>query len=83
VIRLQDDDERRRCRIEPPSDRILVGWCEGIEKRNLAARLHDGRRDGRRPVEARPPRGLVEAPDPEARHAGICAVSDTCTVTVY
>jgi hypothetical protein len=66
VIRLEDDDERRRARIEalPDFDGIFRRR-KRVEQRDLAARLDAGRRNERFPVEPRNPLGMLDAPKPE------------------
>ncbi|MEJ7568110.1 MAG: hypothetical protein WKF41_07580 [Gaiellaceae bacterium] len=66
VIRLQNDDGRRRRLVEPSPDLIcIVRRRERIEEDDLSAGRGTGRGDGRRPADVRRPVGVVEPPDPE------------------
>jgi hypothetical protein len=68
VIRLENDDRRRRPRIETLPHVACVGRRrERIENQRLAARLDARRRDRRPPIETRTPVRMLGAPYPETR----------------
>jgi len=67
VIRLEDDDQRRRARIEPlPDIGRFPRRRDGIDQRDLAAGGHARRGDDAFPARFRAPVGVRDAPHPQA-----------------
>ena len=68
VIRLEDDGECRRARVEPSPDLVrVIRRGERVEDGDLSTRL-DARRGHRlRPVEPRIPVRMLDAPEPKTR----------------
>jgi hypothetical protein len=65
VIRLEDHDHRGRMSVEPFPGLAGIGRRgKRVEQRHLAAGLDHGRGDERLPVQAGPPGGMVDSPEP-------------------